>query len=207
MIDGGSSGTVGVQARNPGIVAPGDYYSLLLLSMRAPSRGPVPITLTVGAPIIVRVPGELRRSARVGRLRLKRSGTRRVFRLPISNRGNINEELRRGYVRIDLRRGRRVVGRLAAGPRNILPGVTGVIAIPYRGGLRGRVEATATVRFAPRALAGPGTGPPRAPPSGVRRCVRDPGHDRGDAAPLTAAAVGGRADTLDDPGALRFAAV
>ena len=65
VIDGGSSGTVGVQARNPGIVAPGDYYSLLL-SMRAPSRGPVPITLTVGAPIIVRVPGELRRSARVG---------------------------------------------------------------------------------------------------------------------------------------------
>ena len=48
----------------------------------------------------------------MARLRLKRSGTRRVFRLPISNRGNINEELRRGYVRIDLRRGRSVLGRL-----------------------------------------------------------------------------------------------
>jgi hypothetical protein len=169
VIDGGASGTVGVQARNPGIVAPGDYYSLLLLSMRAPSRGPVPITLTVGAPIIVRVPGELRRSASVGQLRLKRSGTRRVFRLPISNRGNINEELRRGYVRIDLRRGGRVVGRLAASPRNILPGVTGVIAIPYRGELRGRVAATATVRFASRALAGPGAVTP--PRTAVRRAT------------------------------------
>ena len=181
MIDGGSSGTVGVQARNPGIVAPGDYYSLLLLSMRAPSRGPVPSPSR-----------SARRSSCAYR---ESSGGARAWAaaaqavgdaacLPASDQ-QPRQHQRGAAARLRPHRSPSWPhGRRAAGgePAQHPPGVTGVIAIPYRGGLRGRVEATATVRFASRALAGPGTGRPRAPPSGVRRCVRDPGHDRGDAA-------------------------
>jgi hypothetical protein len=152
------SAVVTVVSKPPHIASPGDHHALVMLTGRSDggSSSPVRVVARVGVGTLVRVPGALRRNLQVHGLTVHRAKGVKVFRIGLSNKGNVNERLARGQVTVVLRRGGAVVARLKARTRSILPGTSGIVAVPYRGPVRGVVTATATVTPTPAALAGPG---------------------------------------------------
>jgi len=165
----GERGRVRVAALPNRVAAPGDHQALVLMSSGGRRQGRLAVQARVGVPVQVRVGGALRRNLKVHRLSLAKAGRRRVFRIGVSNRGNLNERLPAGRVKVELRRRGRVVAKLTARRRELLPGRSGVITVPYRGRLRGRVTAVAIVRPASATETGPGV---VAVPRPVRRAAR-----------------------------------
>jgi hypothetical protein len=156
-LDPRESRTVTVTARPPHIAAPGDHHALVLLTGVADGgSGGVQVRARVGIGTLVRVPGALRRYFQVHRLRVHRAGSMKVFRLGVTNKGNVNERLERGRVTVSLYRNGRRVLRASSRTRSLLPGTSGIISIPYTGRLRGSFRAVATVRPASPAFAGVG---------------------------------------------------
>ena len=152
------STVVTVTSRPPHIASPGDHHALILLTAAAdrPSGSAVRVQARVGVGTLVRVPGALHRFLQVHNVTVHRGGGLKVLRIGMSNKGNVNERLARGQVVVVLRKNGRVIARLKARTRSLLPGTSGIISIPYRGKVRGTVRVTATVTPTPAALAGPG---------------------------------------------------
>lgn len=153
----GQEGRVRVSSRVPRVAAPGDHQALVLLSGEGSSagRGPVRVRTRVGIGTLVRVDGDLRRDLVVHSVRLHRGGGRKVFRIGMSNRGNVNERFERGQVTVRLVRRGRTVATVTTRARSLLPGTSGIMSVAYTGKLTGPVRAIATVRPTPAALAGP----------------------------------------------------
>jgi P pilus assembly chaperone PapD len=154
----GQETTVTITSRPARSATPGDHQALLLVTSlpKAAVRSRVAVRSQVGVGVIARVPGPFVRRIAVARPFVVRSGARRAVRLRLTNRGNINERFARGQIAVTLRRRGRVLARLVARPQSVLPGTKGVVSIPYRGRISGRVTVVATVRLARPAQAGPG---------------------------------------------------
>ena len=131
---------------------PGDHHALLLLSTVPKTRSGVAVRTRVGVTALVRVGGPL-----VRRLRsLGLSATGRLVRLRVANLGNVNERFVAARTTLELRRKGKVIARLRAGTRSILPGTSGSLVFRYGARLTGPATAVVRVRPTPAAQAGPG---------------------------------------------------
>lgn len=142
----GATATLTVTSSVPPRAEPGDHPALVLLSSRGPA-GSVAVRMRLGILVDVRVPGAIVRHLVLRALHVRRDGRARLLELALANRGNVTELLQRGRVGVTLARGRRVLARLAAAPRELLPSSRGLAEIRYRGRLRGA--------FVARVLVGP----------------------------------------------------
>lgn len=132
-----------VRAVLPRTAAPGEHDGLVLLDTRSTGPGHLSVSLQVGIVVDVRVPGKVVRRLVVRSLQVRRTATGRALHLVVANRGNISESL---VARVSLLRRGRLVARLLPrptghGPQRILPRAAGVVDLPYRGSLRGRMVA------------------------------------------------------------------
>ena len=142
VLAAGASATVAVSARVPVRVEPGDHDALVLLTTRPSARRPgLAVRMRLGVVVVVRAPGRVARSLRLGGLRVRRAGSARVLELWVANAGNVTETLWRGRVRLlVVRRGS---SRILAAPRELRPRTSGLVQTVYRGPLRGRVRVLA----------------------------------------------------------------
>jgi hypothetical protein len=141
---------------------PGDHHAVLLFSTVPQTARAVAVRTRVGVTALVRVGGPLVRSLRPLGLSVARHGAVRLVRLKVANLGNVNERFVAARTLLELRRNGKVVGRLRATTRSILPGTTGYLVFQYRKQFAGAVSASARVRPTPAAQAGAGitTTPP-----------------------------------------------
>src|SRR5262249_45641396 len=141
----GAAAELVLVASPPRAAPPGDHAALILLTTRAPPGAAVPIRMRLGVTVGVRVPGEIAHKLVLWWVRVVVAGHARVLRVAVANRGNVVEWLRRGQVEIGLLASGRRVARLSSSPRELLPGAVAIFELPFRGGLRGRLTAIATL--------------------------------------------------------------
>jgi len=131
--------TVSSGAAPPG--GPGDHAALVLLRTAAGGRAGVAVRMQIGIVVVVRVPGAVVHRLRVEGVRVRRS----VLELAFRNDGNVGEHLGPSRVRVTLRRGGRIVARLRAAPRDLLPKTKGIASAVYSGRLRGVFDVAVEV--------------------------------------------------------------
>jgi len=141
----GQAAALAVSAVPPPRAAAGDHAALVLLTARPPHGAGLAVRMRIGIVVVVRVPGAIVRRLEVRGLRVRRLGARRLLELSLANRGNVSERLEQGRVRVTLLRRGRLVARLRAPGREVLPRTAGVDEIRYRGRLRGWVTAVVEV--------------------------------------------------------------
>ena len=144
----GAGGTLTVASRLRGRVAPGDRFTLVLLTTRPHREGRVVVALRVGVVVGLRVPGRIVHRLQVAGLRSRRTRRGCALRLLVSNRGNVSEVVRRGQVDVSLLRRGRVFARLRPPAREIFPRTTAAATVLYGGPVRGRVTAVVRLRRA-----------------------------------------------------------
>ncbi len=138
-----ASATVAVSARVPPRAEPGDHEALVLLTTRPSARRPgLAVRMRLGVVVVVRAPGRVARSLRLGGLRVRRAGGARLLELWVANAGNVTETLWRGRVRLLVARPGGSA-RILAAPRELRPRTSGLVQTVYRGPLRGRVRVRA----------------------------------------------------------------
>jgi hypothetical protein len=140
-----------VFSRLPPAARPGDHSAVVLLTAVTPSARGMAVQMRIGLVVTVRVKGRrVSRLAVVGaRARHPSGGHGSVIDVTLANRGNVIESLAGGRLRVILIRRGRVVARLRPGRRKVLPRATALVAVRYRGRLRGPLTARIE-------LAGPG---------------------------------------------------
>jgi hypothetical protein len=152
----GRTAQVTVRSKPKRAAAPGDHHALLLLSAAARTTSTVSVRTRVGVTTLVRVNGPLVRELRWLGISVKKARKTRLVRLQLQNRGNVNERFESRRTRLELRKGGKVIAKLRAATRSILPGTKGYLVFSYRGKARGGVAAVARVEPATAAQAGPG---------------------------------------------------
>jgi len=135
VIAAGDAAALRIRARNPPGARPGDHPSLVLLTTRPLSGTAVAIRMRLGIVVVLRVPGRIVHRLRVLAVR----GRGRTVTVHLANRGNVAQALTGSRATLTLWRRGRVVARVAARPREILPGAVGVVEFHYRGRLHGAV--------------------------------------------------------------------
>jgi hypothetical protein len=125
---------------------PGNHPVLALLTTRA-LRGSVNVQLRLGVRITMIVPGRIVRHLTLGGLRVRRRRDARLLFVSVANRGNVTVQLR-GRVNASLvRRGQQVARLSPPARRALLPGARTVLALRYRGRMRGLVSAVVQIRL------------------------------------------------------------
>lgn len=142
----GQSSTLTVRSSAPSTAEPGDHHAVLLLTTRPPARGGVSVRMRVGVRVVIRVPGRIVRRLRIERLRVLRG---RRLEVALANAGNVTEELARGRLRLELRRAGRLLARLQAPRRELLPHARAVVSFGYPRRVRGTVTAVVAIRDGP----------------------------------------------------------
>lgn len=145
VLRAGTGRYVGIAARLPRRVEPGDHDALVLFTTRPRRRAAVAVRMRIGVVVVVRAPGRVVRALAVRRPRVRRLRHARILELPVLNRGNVTESIDPSRIRLSLRR-RHTRILLRAEPRELRPGTRGVVQFRYRGRLAGWV--TARVRLA-----------------------------------------------------------
>jgi len=145
LLPGGASAELRLASAPPRDATPGDRAALVLLTTRPSVGAAVAVRMRIGITVVVRVPGRTRHALVLRGLHVRRVGDIRVLRLVIANAGNVVESLRRGGVQLQLIAGKRVVASLRSPARELLPHGTGVVDLPYRGGVRGYLTARVSV--------------------------------------------------------------
>jgi hypothetical protein len=138
-IPGGESASLTVSARVLPGASPGDHPSLLLLASRPLGTSAVAVRVRLGVIVVLRVPGRIVHRVALLGVRAKRIGGKRVLTVRLANRGNVAELLSGGRVVVTLWRRSRLIARLSAAPRELLPRSHGVLEVSYRGPVRGAV--------------------------------------------------------------------
>jgi len=141
----GATTTLALTAKLPARATPGDHSALVLLTTRPAPGAAVGVRMRIGVSVVVRVPGRIEHRLVLRSLRVRRRHDQRVIEVVLANRGNVIEQLPRGRVAVVLVAGRRVVARLRAAPRELLPRTTAVVALPYRGMFRGPLTARVAI--------------------------------------------------------------
>jgi hypothetical protein len=143
----GRSSTLTVRSSAPPTAEPGDHHAALLLTTRPLTRGGVSVRMRVGVRVVIRVPGTIVRRLRIERLRVLRG---RRLEVTLANAGNMTEELARGRLRVELRRAGRLLARLHAPRRELLPHARAVVSFGYPRRVRGPVTAVVAIRDGPQ---------------------------------------------------------
>jgi hypothetical protein len=143
----GRSSTLTVRSSAPSAAEPGDHHAVLLLTTRPLARSGVNVRMRVGVRVVIRVPGAIVRRLRIERLRVLRG---RKLEVRLANAGNVTEELARGRLRVELRRSGRLLARLSAPRRELLPHARAVVSFGYPRRLRGAVTAVVAIRDGPQ---------------------------------------------------------
>ena len=138
----GATATLTVSAHVPRRAQPGDHSELVLLTSRPPTRRGLPVRLRLGVVVVVRAPGKIVRRMSAISLRVRRAGTARILGLLLANRGIVTESVGGPCTVLWLHRRGRILARLRADERRILPHTRGLVELVYRGRLRGRLQAT-----------------------------------------------------------------
>ncbi len=130
----------------PSTAEPGDHHAVLLLTTRPLARGGVSVRMRVGVRVVIRVPGAIVRRLRIERLRVRG----RRLEVTLANAGNVTEELARGRLRVELRRAGRLLARLHAPRRELLPHARAVVSFGSPRNVRGAVTAVVLIRDGPQ---------------------------------------------------------
>jgi len=135
-----------VAVRRPAGARPGDHAELLLLSTEPPPGRRVAARLRIGVVVVVRVPGRRVRRLGLGPLRVHGHDRFTVVELTIANRGNVDEWIGRGRIRVTLVRQGWRMASAAIEPRRLLALSSGVVEARFRGRLAGRLIAVVVLR-------------------------------------------------------------
>jgi hypothetical protein len=146
LVLGRTGATVVVRAAPRARASAGDHEALVLLTASTRSPAGILVRMRVGVLVEVRVPGRLVRRLVVTGLRVQRVGQGRTLLLALLNRGNVTERIRPGGLEVVLRRAGRVIARLRAGPRTVLPHTRAVLELGCRGVRPGLVRAQVGAR-------------------------------------------------------------
>jgi hypothetical protein len=141
------SATLTIRVKPPQRAEPGDHPVLILLTTRAPRGSRVNVQLRLGVRITMVVPGRIVRHLTFGGLRVRRRRDVRLLFVSIANRGNVTVQLRGCVTALLVRRGQRVARLSPRARRALLPGARAVLALRYRGRLRGFVSAVVRIRL------------------------------------------------------------
>jgi hypothetical protein len=137
----GAPATLTVSARVPPWAAPGDHAELVLLTTRPPAGRGLPVRVRLGVVVVVRAPGRIHHRVDIVRARIGGSGRGRRLAVVLANLGNSIEVVGGRCTVVTLHRGRRLVARLHAPSRQLLPRTRGIVDLRFPPGLRGRVAA------------------------------------------------------------------
>ena len=132
---------ISVTARPPRGASAGDHVALLLLTTSPHASGSLRVLMRIGIVVSDRVPGRLERRLVLRTLRIVRRGRQRLVELSLENDGNVTESLARGRIVVAIAAGRRVVARLQAARRDLLPHSRGVVLLACPRRVHGRVVA------------------------------------------------------------------
>jgi hypothetical protein len=146
----GATATLTVSSHLSSRAEPGDHSELVLLTTRSPTTRGLPVRVRLGVVVVVRAPGKIIRRIAVVRISARRSGRTRVIGLILANRGNVTETVGGSCALVWLHRRGRILARLRAPERRILPHTSGLVELTYPGRARGRV----LVRIVPPAKPG-----------------------------------------------------
>lgn len=144
-ISPGRSTVLSIGVRVPRRAQPGDHHAAVVLATRPLERRRVGVRMRLAVRVSVRAPGRVRRRISIRALTVRRAGRARLLEVRLGNRGNVTEEL---AGRVTVRLGGRTVLRVRSPRRELLPGRDGVVAVVYRGTIRGVVRARVEVRGA-----------------------------------------------------------
>jgi hypothetical protein len=135
----GARATLTVTSRVPSRAEPGDHSELVLLATRPPTARKLPVRVRLGVVVTVRAPGKVVRRLDVVRIRARHAGRARVLGMLLANRGNVTETVGGSCALLWLHRRGRMLARLRAAERRILPHTSGLLELLYRGRARGRL--------------------------------------------------------------------
>jgi hypothetical protein len=136
----GATRTLTVWPRVPHGARPGDHPALVLLRTRPPGGRAIGVEVRIGVVVDVRVAGLARRRLRIGPLLVAPLGARRRLVLALVNDGDLTEHIV-PPTSLELYAGRRLVARLRAGRRELLPHSRGLVEFVYVGARRGPLRA------------------------------------------------------------------
>jgi hypothetical protein len=137
----GAKATLTVASRVPPKAEPGDHSELVLLTTRSPTARGLPVRVRLGVVVVVRAPGKVVHRIDLLRIRARRGGRASVLGLLLANRGNVTETVGGSCALLWLHRRGRILARLRASERRILPHTSGLVELVYRGRARGRLAA------------------------------------------------------------------
>ena len=149
VLRSGESAILTLRASLPRRAEPGEHHVLVLLTTRPLRGGRVNVQVRLGVRIRMVVPGRIVRNAALGGLRLRRSHNARVMFVSVTNRGNVTVPLRGRVTASLLRRGQRLAQLTPRGRRALLPGARAVLALRYRGRVRGLLTVVVRIRLGP----------------------------------------------------------
>ena len=141
------SATLTIRVKPPQRAEPGDHPVLILLTTRALRGSRVNVQLRLGVRITMVVPGRIVRHLTFGGLRVRRQRDARLLFVSVANRGNVTVQLRGRVTALLLRRGKQLTRLSPPAQRALLPGARAVLALRYRGRVRGLVYAVVQVRL------------------------------------------------------------
>jgi len=149
LLRSGETAILTLRAGPPRRAEPGDHQLLVLLTTR-PLRGArVNVQVRLGVRVRMVVPGRIVRHVTLGGLSLHRRGNARLMVVSIANRGNVTVQLRGRVTALLVRRGHQLARLSPPARRALLPGARAVLALRYRGRVRGPVTAIVRVRLGP----------------------------------------------------------
>jgi hypothetical protein len=137
----GATAPLTVSAKVPRRAQPGDHPELVLLTTRPSARRGLPVRLRLGVVVVVRAPGKVVHRVEAVAVHSRRAGRGRRLEVLLANRGNVTETVRGSCASVTLQRGARLVARLRAPRRELLPRTRGLVDLRYAGRVRGRVAA------------------------------------------------------------------
>jgi hypothetical protein len=141
------SATLTLRVKAPQRAEPGDHPVLILLTTRALRGSRVNVQLRLGVRITMIVPGRIVCHLTFGGLRVHRRGAARLVFVSVANRGNVTVQLRGRVTALLLRRGKQLTRLNPSAQRALLPGARAVIALRYRGRVRGLLTAVVRIRL------------------------------------------------------------
>jgi hypothetical protein len=150
---GAIGATVIISSRRPSAARPGDHSAIVLLTTTAPSAKGMVLRMRIGLVVTVRVKGRLVRNLVVASARSRHAVRGASIDVALANRGNVIESIDGNRLRVVLLRRGRVVARLRPGRRKVLPRTSALVAMRYRGKLRGAVTARVELNRADGAVA------------------------------------------------------
>jgi hypothetical protein len=136
-----------LRLKPPRRAEPGDHHVLVLLTTRPLRGGRVNMQVRLGVRIRMVVPGRIVRRLTLGGLRVHRLRDARFMFVSIANRGNVTVQLHGRVTALLLRRGQQQARFSPRARRALRPGARAVLALRYRGRVRGLVTAVVRVRL------------------------------------------------------------